>query len=64
MNTVIVKNCKMPDFLPHGWKKEVAEVLGIHPNTVKNALRSGRGLTYDRIKKVAIEKYGKEEVKL
>jgi hypothetical protein len=56
--TVIVKKTTLPDFLPHGWKKEVAGVLGIHPNTVNHALKSGKGMTYERIKKVAIEKYG------
>ncbi|SEA37061.1 hypothetical protein SAMN05216331_1392 [Porphyromonadaceae bacterium KH3R12] len=29
---------KLPLLLPHGWKKEVALTLGIHPNTVSRAL--------------------------
>ncbi|MFV0313460.1 MAG: hypothetical protein ACK5KN_17690 [Dysgonomonas sp.] len=61
--TVIVKKTTLPDFLPHGWKKEVARVLEIHPNTVKNAIRAGKGGTFERIKKVAIEKWGDNESK-
>ena len=56
--TIIVKKAELPDFLPHGWKKEVARVLGIHINTVTNALNAGKGNTYERIKHVAIEKWG------
>lgn len=56
--TVFIKATKLPEFLPHGWKKEVANVLGIHINTVTNALKAGNGMTYERIKKVAIEKWG------
>ncbi|WP_165026732.1 hypothetical protein [Dysgonomonas sp. ZJ279] len=59
--TVIVKKTTLPEFLPHGWKKEVAKTLGIHINTITNAMNSGKGATYERIKKVAIEKYGKPE---
>ena len=59
--TVIIKRTTLPEFLPHGWKKEVASVLGIHPNTVKNAIKSGKGNTFERIKKVAIEKWGNNE---
>lgn len=49
---------QLPPILPHGWKKKVAEVLGIHYNTVTNALREGTGETYNRIIKTATEKYG------
>ncbi|MDR2950258.1 MAG: hypothetical protein ACK5KL_02810 [Dysgonomonas sp.] len=56
--TVIVKKTSLPDFLPHGWKKEVANTLGIHINTVTNALKAGKGSTYERIKFVAIKKWG------
>jgi hypothetical protein len=59
MKTVVVKKTSLPEFLPHGWKTQVAKTLGIHPNTVKNALQAGKGETYERIKKVAIEKWGK-----
>jgi len=58
MNTKII-NLEMPQILPHGWKKEVAALLGIHVNTVTNALHDGKGITYDRIMKCAKEKYGK-----
>lgn len=63
VKTVIVKKTKLPEFLPHGWKGEVAKVLGIHRNTVNNAIKAGKGETYNRIKKVAIEKWGKDENK-
>ncbi|HCO68065.1 MAG TPA: hypothetical protein DIT04_09980 [Dysgonomonas sp.] len=59
--TIIVKKTTLPPFLPHGWKKKTAEVLGIHPNTVKNALHAGKGETFERIKKVALELYGDEK---
>jgi hypothetical protein len=58
VKTIIVKKSNLPDFLPHGWKKEVAGVLGIHINTVTNALKAGKGGTYERIKLVAIKKWG------
>jgi len=59
--TTIVNKTELPDFLPHGWKKEVSIILGIHVNTVTNALKSGRGNTYERIKQVAIVKWGTKE---
>lgn len=59
--TIILKKTHLPDFLPHGWKAEVARVLGIHRNTVKNAIDAGRGEVYERIKQVAIQKWGKED---
>lgn len=58
--TTIVKKTELPDFLPHGWKKQVASMLGIHINTVTNALKERRGNTYEKIKHVAITKWGKE----
>lgn len=59
--TIIIKKMRLPDVLPHGWKKEVAGILGIHINTVTNALKGGKGYTYDRIIQVAIEKWGEVE---
>jgi len=59
--TIIIKKTTLPEFLPHGWKKKTAERLGVHPNTVKNALNAGKGKTFERIKKVAIELYGDNE---
>jgi len=59
MNTTQTLHLEMPPVLPHGWKKEVATLLGVHPNTVKNALNDGRGDTYERVMKCAKEKYGK-----
>lgn len=49
---------RLPDFLPNGWKKEVATTLGIHRNTVTNAIKSKQGDIYEQIKKVAIERWG------
>ena len=61
MSTQILKKATLPAFLPHGWKKEVAKTIGIHPNTVKNALKAGKGIYYDKIVKTAAEKYGDRE---
>lgn len=43
---------------PHGWKTEVAALLGVHRNTVYNALRAGTGKTYRRVMACAKNKYG------
>lgn len=58
MSKTDVLEKKLPDFLPDGWKKEVAESLGIHRNTVTNAIKAKQGKTYEKIKEVAIEKWG------
>jgi len=58
MATQIIET-ETPPILPHGWKSEVATLLGIHPNTVTNALNAGKGSNYNRIMKCAKEKYGK-----
>lgn len=58
MSTVIVKKTELPKFLPHGWKKEAAKALGVHPNTIRNAILAGRGEMFEKVKKVAIEKWG------
>ena len=50
---------EFPDTLPHGWKSEVAKILGIHINTVTNALKKGYGDTYNRILTTAKNRYGK-----
>ncbi len=52
---------ELPSLLPHGWKKEVALALGIHPNTVSRALRSGKGIIYMKIVRTAATKYGKKQ---
>ncbi|SBW04313.1 hypothetical protein [uncultured Dysgonomonas sp.] len=59
--TTIIHKAELPDFLPHGWKKEVSVALGIHVNTVTNALKTRKGDTYERIKQVAIVKWGEEK---
>ena len=58
VNTIIL-NLELPPTLPHGWKKQVAIALGIHKNTVTNALQAGKGDTYERIMTTAKAKYGK-----
>jgi hypothetical protein len=45
---------------PHGWKREAAEALGVHINTVTRALKKGKGKTYMQILHVAKEKYSKK----
>lgn len=52
---------EIPTFLPHGWKKEVALILGIHPNTVSRALHSRQGITYRKILKAVADKYGEKK---
>lgn len=49
----------LPPVLPHGWKKEVASLIGVHQNTITNALKDGKGNTYNRIIHTAKQKYGK-----
>jgi len=57
--TIIINKTELPEFLPHGWKKEVATLLGIHVNTVTNSLKRGRGYNYEKIKHIAVQKWGK-----
>ena len=60
METKFLTNPKLPTFLPHGWKKEVAKVLGIHPNTVMRNIKRGKGEVYDKIVRAAAAKYGEK----
>ncbi|MEA5128818.1 MAG: hypothetical protein VB074_11580 [Proteiniphilum sp.] len=60
METKFLTSPELPKFLPHGWKKEIAKVLDIHPITVKRSLEKGRGQMYDRIVKAAAAKYGEK----
>lgn len=55
---IIIKKGELPGFLPHGWKKEVSNILGIHANTVTNALKAGKGNTYERIRETVKIKWG------
>ena len=43
--------------LPHGWVNDVAKTLGVHRNTVANAMRTGSGDTYRRVMTVVAQKY-------
>jgi plasmid maintenance system antidote protein VapI len=61
METKFMTAPSLPPFLPHGWKKEVAKVLGIHPNTVTRNLKLGKGDVYNRIVLAAAAKYGKKK---
>ncbi len=58
MNTYTYKH-EMPELLPHGWKQVVARELGMHRNTIANALRRGEGEAYNRIMACARMRYGK-----
>lgn len=51
---------KLPTFLPHGWKTEVANILGVHPITVARSIKRGKGDMYRRIVKIAASKYGEK----
>lgn len=60
METKFLTKPVLPAFLPHGWKKDVALTLGIHPDTVKRNLKAGKGDMYDKIVRAAAAKYGKK----
>lgn len=60
METKFLTNPKLPTFLPHGWKKEVAKILGIHPNTVMRNIRKGEGEVYNKIVRAAAARYGEK----
>ena len=49
---------KSPTIFPHGWKSKVAQLLNIHPNTVKEALKRGENdPTYIKIMHTATQHY-------
>lgn len=54
---------ELPKVLPHGWKGEMARLLGIHRNTVANAIKRGekdpKDPLYIQIMQMAKNKYGK-----
>lgn len=58
MTTVIIKDQKLPAFLPHGWKQAVARDLGVHYNTICKHIKRGHGQFYDKIVKAATARYG------
>ena len=62
MKTIKLQPATLPAILPHGWKKEVAAAVGIHRASISRILKSGRGLTYDKIVKAAAEKYGEKVI--
>ncbi len=59
MTKTLKVDYELPAVLPSGWKGSVAVALGIHRNTVTNALNAGSGETYERIIQCAKIKYGK-----
>ncbi len=63
MSTKFMTKPALPTFLPHGWKKEVAHALGVHPNTVARNVKRGHGEVYERIVLTAAAKYGEKHVK-
>jgi len=60
--TVFIKNQKLPTFLPHGWKTTVAGILTVHPNTIRNNIKIGKGPVYDKIVETARRMYGEGDV--
>jgi len=58
METAVKEKKILPAILPHGWKLEVAKLLGVHQNTITNHLKIGSGKFYNKIMHVALEKYG------
>ena len=62
MKTIRLQPATLPILLPHGWKKEVAEAVGIHCASISRILKSGRGAMYDKIAKTAAEKYGEKVI--
>lgn len=63
METKFLTTPKLPQFLPHGWKKEVAKAIGVHQNTIHRNLKRGKGEVYHKIVMAAAAKYGNKEVK-
>ncbi len=61
MKTVIVKNETLPTFLPQGWKKAVAERIGVNPASMSRILKNEKSPTYAKIVKVAKELYGEQK---
>ncbi|MEA4949549.1 MAG: hypothetical protein VB068_07855 [Petrimonas sp.] len=49
-----------PLFLPHGWKTEVVNTLGVHPMTITRNIKRGKGYMRERIVTTAVTKYGEK----
>ena len=57
--TTITKNYKLPTIMPHGWRVEIANTLGIHRNSVYNAIKRGESdPLYKKIMHTAAIKFG------
>jgi len=51
---------ELPTILPHGWMKGVAIALGIHRNSVYNAIHRGEDdPLYKKVMHTAAQLYGK-----
>ncbi len=58
MEKEVKKNGELPVFLPHGWKKAVAERIGVHPLSMSRILKNEKLPNYKKALKVAQELYG------
>ena len=56
-----MENETLPIVLPHGWKKEVAKILGLHPASMCRILKDKNNPNYRRVEKVIREKYSKKD---
>ncbi len=61
MKAKFLTNPELPIILPHGWKKDVAKILGVHPNTIQRHIKLGKGDTYRKIVRAAELKYGEKK---
>ena len=55
---VIKVKKELPDFLPQGWKKEVAARIGVHQASMSRILRAKKGANYLKAVEVAKSLYG------
>lgn len=53
-----MKTTILPVDLPHGWKKQVAKRLGVHPGSLSRILREKTQPNYGKALKIAQELYG------
>jgi DNA-binding transcriptional regulator YhcF (GntR family) len=58
-NKTIKTEYELPSVLPFGWITSVAKTLGIHRNTVRNAIKEGESHPlYKTIMETAKQKFG------
>ena len=56
---VIKVKKELPEFLPQGWKKEVAKRIGVHQNSMCRILKAKKGINYAKVIETAKSLYGK-----